>query len=68
METIAGVTLVAGAVAARILAAPPVASMGNVHPPFGVLNVLVDLFAPSPMPFVLLVLVVAAAVSRIRYI
>lgn len=68
MEAIAGAALVAGSIAARILAAPSIASMGNVRVPLGIFNVLVDLFSPSPMPAVLLVLVVAAAVSRIRYI
>jgi len=68
MEIIAGVTMVVGAIVARLLAAPSIASMGNAHVPLGVLRVLADLVAPSPMPLLTLIVAVAAAVSRIRYI
>ncbi len=68
MEIIAGVTITAGAVIARLLAAPSIASMGSAHPPLGILNVLADLVAPSPLPLLTLIVAVAAAVSRIRYI
>ena len=68
MEIIAGVAMAVGAAAARLVAAPTLHSMGNAHPPWGVFTVLLDLVVPSPIPLIALVIVVVAAVSRIRYI
>jgi hypothetical protein len=69
MEIITGAAMLAGAVAGRILmAAIVLPSMGSARPPHGVLNVLIDLALPSPIPLIALVIAVAAAVSRIRYI
>ncbi|MCX8053577.1 MAG: hypothetical protein N3B12_07190 [Armatimonadetes bacterium] len=68
MESIAAVTMIIGAVAARLLAALSITSMSDARVPFGVLNVLIDLVWPSPIPLITLLLSVAAAVSRIRYI
>jgi len=64
MEVIAGVSLALGAVGGRVLtAASLLASPGAVRPPLGVLAVLID-----PFPMIAIAIVVAAAVSRIRYL
>ena len=69
MEIITGVTMAAGAIAGRMLmAAMVLPSMGNARPPHGVLDLLVDLALPSPIPLIALVIAIGAAVSRIRYI
>lgn len=61
-----GLTL--GAIGARVFAAPSLSTAGNGYPPLGVINVLVDLVLPTPLPLVCLVLVIAACICRIRYL
>jgi hypothetical protein len=69
MELITGIAMVAGSLGGRVMmAAIVVRSPGSVHPPLGVWEMIVSLVAPSPIPLIALVIVIASAVSRIRYI
>jgi hypothetical protein len=68
MELIAGVAIAVGAVAARVLVAALVMRGGGPHPVSGVLDVVVSLVIPSPIPLISLGIAVASAVGRIRYI
>ena len=69
MELIVGLSMAVGAIGGRLLV---VAFLLNspeiVHPPYGVLSILVDLILPSPIPIAALVIAIASAVSRVRYI
>lgn len=69
MEVIAGLSMALGAVGGRLLiAAFQINSPGSVHPPYGILHILIDLVVPSPIPIIALVVVIASAITRIRYI
>lgn len=69
MEIIAGVTLVAGALLGRVIvAATLLAIPGQAHPEMGLLQVIYDLIAPSPIPIIALGVIVVSAVSRMRYL
>ena len=69
MELIAGLSIAVGAIGGRLLiVALLLNAPGSVHPPYGVLSILVELILPSPIPIAALVIVIASAVSRIRYI
>jgi hypothetical protein len=69
MEAIAGVALAVGAIGGRMaVAALLMRAPGGIHPPLGVLDVIVGLVLPSPIPLVCLVIAIASAVGRIRYI
>jgi len=69
MEIVAGAGMALGAVGGRILiAAIQLTSAANVHPPYGIFNVLVDLVAPTPIPMIALIVAISGAVSRIKYL
>ena len=69
IEVIAGVALAVGAIGGRmIVAALLMRAPGGIHPPLGVLDVIVGLVIPSPIPLICLVIAIASAVGRIRYI
>ncbi|MCE5198946.1 MAG: B-box zinc finger protein [Armatimonadota bacterium] len=68
MEVIAASTLILGALGGRILVATLFMESSHAAPPMGVLRVISDLFVPSPFPAIALVVIAAAAVSRIRYV
>lgn len=68
VEIIAGVSMAAGALLGRlIVAATLLASPAHV-PPMGLFDVVIDLVLPSPVPIIALGIVVASAISRIRYV
>ena len=65
MEIIAGVSMTVAALGARlIVAAAVLAAPDATHPPYGILNILID----DPIPLAAIVIAVAGAVSRIRYL
>lgn len=69
MELATGVSMIVGAVGGRlIVGATILASPSQSLPPLGLLDVVVRLFSPDPIPAVALALAVAGAVSRIRRI
>ncbi|MCL5102753.1 MAG: B-box zinc finger protein [Armatimonadetes bacterium] len=69
MEVIAIVATLVGVIGGRlVVAAMQIAAPGTAHPPFGILNVITDLVQPSPIPAIAIVIVIASAVSRIRYL
>lgn len=69
MEITTGVFMTLGALGGRIIiGALLLSSPGHVRPPLGIATVLVDLATPSPIPLIALVIVIAAAVSRVRYL
>lgn len=68
MEIIAGVSMGVGALATRLLMAAITLPSVPGRPPLGVFDVLVDLVTPTPFPAIALVVAIAAAVGRIRYL
>ena len=68
LETLAAVALAVGAIGGRVLVAALLVRTGGPHPQFGVLDVIVDLVIPIPIPLISLVICVASAIGRIRYI
>lgn len=68
MEIITGASMVAGALGGRLLMAAIQMASTNVHPPFGILSVIIDIVLPVPIPLIALIFAVAGAVSRIRYL
>ena len=68
IEAITGTALIIGALGARMLVAGIILhSHGGAKIPFGIWNVVVE-FVTSPIPLAALVIIVASAVSRIKYI
>ncbi|MGQ9456376.1 MAG: hypothetical protein ACUVRS_00405 [Armatimonadota bacterium] len=67
VEVLAGVAILVGALAARVLAALRLSAVSGIRPPWGVFSVLVDLVVPSLIPIISLVLVVAGFVVYIRH-
>jgi len=68
MEILAGVSITVGALAGRlILAATILFDPNQVRPPHGILAILTALVYPSPILLIAVIITVAAAVSRIRY-
>lgn len=69
MEVLAGVVLAVGAIGGRmVVAALLIRASGGIRPPLGVLDVIVHLVFPSPIPLISLIIAIASAVGRIRYI
>jgi len=69
MELTAVLSVIVGAIGGRIvIAALLLSKPGLPRPPYGVLEVLVDLFIPSPIPALGLVILVVGLVSRVRYL
>ncbi len=56
-----------GAVSGRIAVAMLLIRSGDVKPPLGLLDVVVDLVRPSPVPFIALFVIVTFAVGWMRY-
>ncbi|MHB9036544.1 MAG: hypothetical protein ACYC64_07740 [Armatimonadota bacterium] len=68
MEIVTASSMVVGALGGRMLVgAIQLASAGYVHPPFGVLSVIVDMVLPTPIPLIALIVAVAGAVGKIKY-
>lgn len=67
MEVVAGTALAIGALGGRMLVAALLMKAG-LHPRFGVLDVIVDLVIPVPIPLISLIIAIASAVGRIRYV
>lgn len=67
MEAIAASALVVGAIGGRVIVAALLLKTG-LRPELGVLQVIVGLVLPSPIPLISLVIAIASAVGRIRYI
>ncbi len=68
MQIIAGAGMGVGALATRLLMAAVTLPSVPGHPPFGVFDVLLDLVTPTPFPAMALVVAIAAAIGRIRYL
>ena len=69
MEILAAVSLSVGALGGRLLVAIVQISGNHVPaPPHGILDALLSLVQPSPIPLAALGIAVCAAVSRIRYL
>ncbi len=68
LEVLAAAALAVGAIGGRVLVAALLMKTGGPHPRFGVLDVIVDLVIPVPIPLISLVIAIASAVGRIRYI
>ncbi len=66
VEVISAVGIVAGSIAARMLAAPSLQTVDTARPPFGTISVLVDLAVPTPIPLISLIAVILACITRIR--
>ena len=67
MEIIAGVSMTVAALGARLIVAAGLLAdfgAGGTHPPHGILNILIE----HPIPLAAIVIAVAGAVSRIRYL
>ena len=66
MEIIAGVAMVVGAIGGRLfVTALFLASSGH---PGSLLEPIRDLVIPSPIPLITIIVIIASAISRIRYI
>lgn len=61
LQIIAGVGMALGAAGGRMIVAA-------IPPPLGVVQVLTDLVLPIPIPLIALIIAIAAAVTRIRFI
>lgn len=69
IEATAGLAMLAGALGGRLaIAAIMLAAPGAVHPPLGLLDAIVRLAVPSPIPLIALVVAIVGAVNRIRYV
>lgn len=68
MEIIAVLSLIAGALGGRMLIAATLLGQSHIHPPLGVLDVIIALFAPTPIPIIALIIAIAGVIGRIRYI
>ena len=69
MEIIAGAAIAFGAIGGRMLVAMLLMrAPGLPHPPLGALAEVVDLIIPSPFPIIALIVAIASAIGRIRYI
>lgn len=68
MEIITGASIVTGALGGRMLMAAIQMASTNVHPPFGILSVVIDIVLPVPIPLIALIMVIAGAISRLRYL
>ncbi len=68
IELIASASLVVGAIGGRMLVAALLIRSGGPYPLLGVIDVIIDLVVPSPIPLISLCIAVASAVARIRYI
>jgi hypothetical protein len=67
VEIAAALGMILGAFGGRMIVAAHVLSLhSGARPPLGVWEVIVGLVLPSPIPLIVLVIVVAGAVGRIR--